>query len=477
MALGQLKKELKAVIDSPDSYEIVVRLLGGNAPGFNGKYHFMEIFPSQFAQKMHLAVRDALRIHFSNQPGVYEKYLIQHKQKLSTDTFVTAIRDVINSFSQAHIAPGNSTRFYSSNRCRGMYLDSQKGATFLVYPGSNIYKRGARFRKEVFKQWKANTGHGTLQSVSTKNRDLDVAHDPSTSVWIAMVELRAEQVQAELNIKTTEFDLAQAVLENIGVTWEEEVVDGAQTIGQKRIIKVALGPDNIKQLLDAGGADTILKGITKTQKDIFFDKFWYMHPIKAFKAMASVPFREQAAAQAQYEALRLIMKKGKKAGYKVKAKKVAKPKRKNRSGKLKQSKVRTKVKTRQISIPKKISITAATEKGEGKQADTKTVAELNKLRNEINKGLTQEVIRNMGRGGTLRNRTGRFASSAKLISLHEARKTIVAKYTYLLSPYETFENTGFYRWPLAYNPKPLIAKSIRTLAKKRMETKLTVRRV
>ena len=60
--------------------------------------------------------------------------------------------------------------------------------------------------------------------------------------------------------------------------------------------------------------------------------------------------------------------------------------------------------------------------------------------------------------------TGRFSNSVELVSLTEAQQTIVEKYTYMLSPYQTFENTGRRRWPLAYNPKDLIAKSIRNLA-------------
>ena len=38
--------------------------------------------------------------------------------------------------------------------------------------------------------------------------------------------------------------------------------------------------------------------------------------------------------------------------------------------------------------------------------------------------------------------------------------------------YQTFENTGQRRWPLGYNPKPLIAKSIRNLAMQYTEQKL-----
>ena len=77
----------------------------------------------------------------------------------------------------------------------------------------------------------------------------------------------------------------------------------------------------------------------------------------------------------------------------------------------------------------------------------------------------------------LQNRTGRFSNSVQLLSLTQAQYTAMAKYTYLLRPYQTFENTGRKRWPMAYNPKPIIAKSIRNLALGRIEQKLTVRRV
>jgi len=53
---------------------------------------------------------------------------------------------------------------------------------------------------------------------------------------------------------------------------------------------------------------------------------------------------------------------------------------------------------------------------------------------------------------------------------------MVGKYSYMYRPYETFENTGAKKWPVAYNPKPLITKSIRNLAIQHMETKLTLRR-
>ena len=82
----------------------------------------------------------------------------------------------------------------------------------------------------------------------------------------------------------------------------------------------------------------------------------------------------------------------------------------------------------------------------------------------------------MGRPA-LENRTGRFSNSVYITSLKQAQKTIVGEYTYQLSPYETFENTGERRWPNGYNPKPLITKSIRNLAMSIVEDKFTLRRV
>ena len=129
---------------------------------------------------------------------------------------------------------------------------------------------------------------------------------------------------------------------------------------------------------------------------------------------------------------------------------------------------------KRISIPVK-ALSEGREQGT-KETTTNTAAALKKLQRIINKRLPAEVRRNMGRPA-LMNRTGRFSNSVRLLSLTEGHSTLVAKYTYLLSPYSTFENTGKKRWPMAYNPKPLIAKSIRNLAMGRIDSKLTLRRV
>ena len=89
----------------------------------------------------------------------------------------------------------------------------------------------------------------------------------------------------------------------------------------------------------------------------------------------------------------------------------------------------------------------------------------------INKKLPAEVRRNMGRPALI-NRTGRFSNSVRLENLRETAKGASGNYSYQLRPYETFENMGVRRWPAGYNPKPLIAKSIRNLAVQYTEQRL-----
>ena len=78
----------------------------------------------------------------------------------------------------------------------------------------------------------------------------------------------------------------------------------------------------------------------------------------------------------------------------------------------------------------------------------------------------------MGRPALI-NRTGRFSNSVKLESLRETGGGISGEYSYMLSPYETFENTGVRKWPIGYNPKPLITMSIRKLAMQYTDQKFT----
>ena len=88
----------------------------------------------------------------------------------------------------------------------------------------------------------------------------------------------------------------------------------------------------------------------------------------------------------------------------------------------------------------------------------------------INRALHNKIMQNMGRPA-LRYDSGRFARSVQLVDLHlNLKNELTGKYTYMLRPYQTFENTG--RWPAGYNPKPLIRDSIRELAERHTKTKI-----
>ena len=137
--------------------------------------------------------------------------------------------------------------------------------------------------------------------------------------------------------------------------------------------------------------------------------------------------------------------------------------------KVKAKKRRTKAAIQQNKA-KEARLTAGQQESSPDQA--KAALHLKRL---INRRLPAEVRRNMGRPALI-NRTGRFSNSVNLESLVPSKAGMVGKYSYLYRPYETFENTGKRKWPVGYNPKPLITKSIRNLAMQHMETKLTLKR-
>jgi hypothetical protein len=117
------------------------------------------------------------------------------------------------------------------------------------------------------------------------------------------------------------------------------------------------------------------------------------------------------------------------------------------------------------------------EKGEGtgKEDFAMQMRHLLKVKNAINKRLPAAVRANMARPALI-NRTGRFSNSVNVESIIPAAQTLMVRYNYRLNPYETFENKGRYKWPTGYNPKPLIAKSIRELAMGLVGQRLTIRR-
>jgi hypothetical protein len=273
------------------------------------------------------------------------------------------------------------------------------------------------------------------------------------------------------------------VFDALGIEWEEEYIWNEKT-GQLEVVRVVKGEIKREHIVERSDLRHLTVGnkgkenLAKVQKIIndHLNASQFIHPDKAHLFEASPTFKEQAARAAQYKLLRDLMLKNKKRATVKKVTPFKKPKPRHEIAKKSKRPRKPVPKIKKFKGTRTPQVKTGAEKGIGKQASTSQAADLARLKKYIQGRLPAEVRRNMGRPG-LQNRTGRFSNSVQLLSLTEAQNTIMAKYTYLLSPYETFENKGKKRWPMAYNPKPLIAKSIRNLAQGRIEQKLTVRRV
>ena len=89
--------------------------------------------------------------------------------------------------------------------------------------------------------------------------------------------------------------------------------------------------------------------------------------------------------------------------------------------------------------------------------------------------IKETVADNMGKGGALVYRTGRFAESVGVEKVMQSRQgTLTAFYTYMKAPYQTFER-GFKQGSLRRDPRKLISASIREIARETLSHKLHIR--
>jgi hypothetical protein len=101
---------------------------------------------------------------------------------------------------------------------------------------------------------------------------------------------------------------------------------------------------------------------------------------------------------------------------------------------------------------------------------------LNALKAQINAKLTMTVIKNMGTPA-LENRTGRFARSVEVTDVIQTPKGFPSiGYTYQKGPYQTFE-PGFAQGSTQRDPRVVISKSIREIAKELIVGRFYTRRV
>ena len=251
--------------------------------------------------------------------------------------------------------------------------------------------------------------------------------------------------------------------------------------GEKREVSGTLGP-NIKSIGDFRGLKKKIMGtgtgslktwLTKNKKTAEM-----IDPSRAMDAKGSRTLKQDVAASNARALVGSITNSMKKAGVRGKAVKVLAPLKTRKVKKVTynhKSSSRTKINkgVMRLGTGSVYEIKSSQEKGRPESS----LVELTKLKKLINKRLPAEVRRNMGRPALI-NQTGRFSNSTQVLSLRETAAGLGGEYTYQKSPYETFENTGSRKWPTGYNPKPLIAKSIRNLALQYTKQKLvSLRRI
>lgn len=138
-------------------------------------------------------------------------------------------------------------------------------------------------------------------------------------------------------------------------------------------------------------------------------------------------------------------------------------------------------------VPAKITAAKTAIKLQSKKAPTAIRAKtgqfysLASLQVLMDSVLSEVIEENMGNGrrrDILNLQTGRFAQSVKVEKLSQSREgMIIAFYTYMKNPYQTFEPGYRQGYPLSRDPKLLISKSIREIAATKVGNKIRAVRI
>jgi hypothetical protein len=126
--------------------------------------------------------------------------------------------------------------------------------------------------------------------------------------------------------------------------------------------------------------------------------------------------------------------------------------------------------------PKKVTKESANKTSTRLRGPSGRFISLFTLKDLLNNKLAEQIKINMGKGNAkaiLNYRTGRFAQSAIINQLSRTKEgTLVAFYTYMHYPYQTFEPGFKQGLPLSRDPRLLIGKSIRQLAQEIASSRL-----
>lgn len=379
---------------------------------------------------------------------------------------------------------------------RGVYLigRSQGSITLRFYnkqaggPGNStkFSTFNKNYRQKVWDEWfKVNNfkgGKGVEKSDEMSGVEKGViagespfAHD--TTVGMEAMREMNEQFQLDQSLETYyegifakdihTLALWKAVQETLKVEWDEEVVMNAST-GLPEMKRVVSGsivgrPKNLSNS-QAGDWVNLRKEFLNTLDDFLQDAKPFSKS-KAFDFESSEPFKKQVGRAAAEKIVKEVLSKNKNAKANKKSKSYKKPP--------KRTSTPVKPSGKGVGIERALVLSKAGKATRPQQDKREAQDNILKIQRLINKRLPAQVRRNMGKPA-LTNRTGIFSNSAELVSLRQTKAGLSGEYTYMKTGggtsknrkgvYATFENTGVKNWPTGYNPKPLIAKSIRDLA-------------
>ena len=365
---------------------------------------------------------------------------------------------VLRFYNKQASSPGSSTKFSTFNR---------------------------NYRKKVWDEWfdvnGFKGGKGIEKTDTMSKTELGVvagespfAHDTTVGMK-AMQEMKA-QFDLDQSLETyyqgvfatdiRTIALWEAVKETLKVDWEEETVLNYKT-GLPELKRVVTGsivgrPKNLSNS-QAGDWVNLRSDFLNKLKDFLGESQPFGKPT-ALEFNASPSYKKQVARAAGEKIVKDLLTKSKKAkAIKITKYKKPGPRRSNP----------VKAAGASVAIQGAITLSKQGKAGRPQKEKRQKQDNLLKIQRLINKRLPAEVRRNMGKPA-LTNRTGIFSNSTELVSLRQTKAGISGEYTYMRTGggtsknrggvYETFENEGVKDWPRGYNPKPLIAKSIRNLA-------------
>lgn len=365
-----------------------------------------------------------------------------------------------------------------------------------------IYEFCRGLRKELWKDWcdrvkekglvKPSSDKYPLDSVgahSAISRGTNYSHDAEDTVGVDRFRILLQEIREfsgpELNItfKHTTVNLENWLQNGVSISVEFDPIDeDGFLVGETRVIKGKLEQQTVK--LDNDWNQLRPRILNSLGDYLNQEPPEFINEQQALDFEASDSLRkdlQKAKIQKEAKGIKDTFKKKGAKNTKVTNTVKKEVKRKPRTITKKFNKKAVKVERQTISIPQEVrKVTIEQEKGK------ESPITANALKSKINRSLGAEVRRNMGRPALI-NRTGQFSNSVKLLNLRDTGKTLTGEYTYTLTGggqsknkrgvYSTFENTGIRKWPRGYNPKPLITKSIKSIALRHTEKKFTLRRV